>query len=370
MPLDTPAPSSVTTPPAATAPRKAYADRDTPFIANTWYVAATSGEIGRDLLSRTLLDRRVMFYRQQDGTLSALHDRCCHRSMPLSEGYLDGDNVVCGYHGLTFDCTGTCVEVPSQKTPPANVAVRSYPVVERAPFIWFWPGDPDKADLALIPDTHCLQDDGWGSVHSATRVGCNYLRMHENLMDLTHFTYLHAKTGVGTPAYVSAPFDVERDGDRVRILRVLKSSEPPPLYDIPMQLDGRTIDRVSDSWFETPAFQIAHAQISVPDPTPGERQDYHVEVLHALTPESATSTHYFWAQARDYRQDAAEVDKFTYDALTEAFLEDVVAVEAIEKVFDTDATPDFWEMNIDADKASLLMRRIVRDLAIGEHGHA
>jgi phenylpropionate dioxygenase-like ring-hydroxylating dioxygenase large terminal subunit len=362
--------TTAASPPPPTVARKAYADRDTPFIANAWYVAATSDEVSRDLLSRTLLDRRVLLYRLEDGTVSALHDRCCHRSMPLSQGYLDGDNLVCGYHGLTFDCAGTCVAVPSQKTPPPNVTVQSYPVVEHTPFIWFWPGDPDLADPALIPDTHWLQDDGWSSVHSATRVECNYLRMHENLMDLTHFTYLHAKTGVGTPAYVSAPFDVERDGDRVRILRVLKNSEPPALYDTPMQLGGQAVDRVSDSWFESPAFQIAHAHISVCDPTPGERQDYGVEVLHALTPESATTTHYFWAQARDYRQNASEVDKFTHAALTEAFLEDVIAVEAIENVFDTDGTPDFWEMNVDADKASLLMRRIVRDLALGEHGYA
>lgn len=363
MPLDQPTQSLPVT-------RKAYADRDTPFVANAWYVAAASEEVGRELLSRTLLGRRVLLYRLEDGTVTALHDRCCHRSMPLSQGHLDGDEIVCGYHGLTFDRTGNCVAVPSQKTPPANVAVHAYPVVEQSPFIWFWPGDPDKADPALIPDTHWLRDDGWGSVHSATRVECNYLRMHENLMDLTHFTYLHAKTGVGTPAYVSAPFDVARDGDRVQIVRVLENSEPPALYDKPMQLGGKAVDRISDSWFESPAFQVTHARISICEPDPGQRQDYHVEVLHALTPESATSTHYFWAQARDFRQDDAEIDRSTHAALTEAFDEDVVAVEAIENVFDTDRTPDFWEMNVDADKASLLMRRIIRDLAIGEHGVA
>lgn len=354
----------------AKAVRKAYADRDTPLIENAWYVAARSDEVGREMLSRTLLDRRVVLYRRENGDAVALHDRCCHRSMPLSEGFLEGDNVVCGYHGLTFDCSGTCVRVPSQKTPPKNVSVKSYPVVEHAPFIWFWPGEPDKADPALIPDTHWLQDDDWGHVHDSTHVNCSYLRLHENLMDLTHFTYLHAKTGVGTPAYVSAPYETRQDAGRVQILRVLENSEPPPLYDTPMKLGGRTVNRISDSWFESPAFQIAHAHISITAPTPGERQDYHVEVLHALTPETGTSTHYFWAQARDYAQSDKDVDTFTHAALTEAFDEDVVAVEAIEKTFDADATPDFWEMNIDADKASLMMRRIIRDLAITEHGRA
>jgi vanillate O-demethylase monooxygenase subunit len=354
----------------AKAVRKAYADRYTPFIENAWYVAARSDEISRKMLSRTLLDRRTVLYRQEDGDVVALHDRCCHRSMPLSEGFLEGDEVVCGYHGLTFDRSGTCVRVPSQKMPPKNVSVKSYPVVEHAPFIWFWPGDPDKANPALIPDTHWLRDDSWAHVHDSTRVNSNYLRIHENLMDLTHFTYLHAKTGVGTPAYVFAPFETRQDGERVQILRVLENSEPPALYDTPMKLGGRAVNRTSDSWFESPALQIAHAHISLTDPAPGERRDYHVEVLHALTPETLTSTHYFWAQARDYGQADKGVDAFTHAALKEAFDEDVVAVEAIEKIFDTDATPDFWEMNVDADKASLMMRRIIRDLAMAEHGHA
>ena len=290
--------------------------------------------------------------------------------MPLSQGYIEDDQVVCGYHGLTFDCAGTCVKVPSQKEPPANVSVTTYPVVERAPFVWVWPGDPEQADEALIPDTHWLADDGWGHVVDSNYVRCNYLRLHENLMDLTHFTYLHAKTGVGTPAYVSAPFEVSQDGERVRILRTLENSDPPDLYAGPMQVEGRKVDRISDSWFESPAFQIAHAKIRLRDPAPGERAEFEVEVMHALTPETATTTHYFWAQARDYRIDSAEVDAFTHNALSIAFMEDVVAVEAVEEVYRTDRTENFWEMNVDADAGSLKMRRIIRDMAIREHGYA
>ena len=66
----------------------------------------------------------MVLYRDTDGAPVALEDRCCHRSLPLHRGRVKGDYLQCGYHGLTFDADGQCVEVPGQSTVPPRRQVQ------------------------------------------------------------------------------------------------------------------------------------------------------------------------------------------------------------------------------------------------------
>ena len=97
------------------------ADSRTPFIRNAWYVIAQSGEVSRTPMARTVLGTSVVLFRTQAGEVVALANRCCHRSFPLAHGTVDGDTIVCGYHGLRYDSTGKCIEIPMQKSVPASV---------------------------------------------------------------------------------------------------------------------------------------------------------------------------------------------------------------------------------------------------------
>ena len=90
----------------------------TEFLRNCWYAAAWNHEVGPEPMARTFLDEPVVLYRTGDGTSVALEDRCCHRSLPLSLGRVMGDNLQCGYHGLTYAPDGACVEVPGQSLVP------------------------------------------------------------------------------------------------------------------------------------------------------------------------------------------------------------------------------------------------------------
>ena len=85
------------------------------FPLNAWYAAAWSHEVGRrELLARTICNKRMVFWRKPDGLIAALEDACWHRLLPLSVGSLEGDEVVCRYHGLAFDSQGQCTRMPSQ----------------------------------------------------------------------------------------------------------------------------------------------------------------------------------------------------------------------------------------------------------------
>src|SRR5689334_2658457 len=119
------------------------------FLKASWYVAARSAEVkggkGGQPLGRVLLNEPVVLFRREDGSAVALEDRCCHRQLPLSMGKVEGDALRCGYHGLKFDTSGKCVEIPGQDSIPPQARVRAYPLVERYRWLWIWMGDPAQA---------------------------------------------------------------------------------------------------------------------------------------------------------------------------------------------------------------------------------
>ena len=121
-----------------------------PFARNQWYVIAYSAEIGEELMARTVCGEPIVLYRTSDGRVTGLADRCVHRRYPLSHSNRVGDQIVCGYHGFTYDAQGTCVAVPGQTRIPRTARVPAYPIVEQDSLIWVWIGD-GPADPAAIP---------------------------------------------------------------------------------------------------------------------------------------------------------------------------------------------------------------------------
>ena len=154
----------------------------------------------------------------------ALQNRCAHRSYPLSKSTLAGDVITCGYHGIEYDAQGRCVGIPCQDIIPKTFAIQSYPLVERAPFVWIWIGDAAAADPVMIPpELDFFADPGWETaIHGYFAIECNYLAMHENLLDLTHFPFLHGDKA-GSVAYAKSPFDVAVHGDQVSITRIMRN---------------------------------------------------------------------------------------------------------------------------------------------------
>ena len=159
--------------------RSEAADANTPFIHNEWYVIAKSVEVSRTPMARTVLGRSIMLYRTEAGLSVALQNRCCHRSFPLVHGKVDGDTIVCGYHGLRFDLGGRCVEIPMQRAVPSSIRLRAYRTIERASFVWIWMGEEAKADEALLPHQDWMEHPDWDASSGYLRVKGSYVHLHE-----------------------------------------------------------------------------------------------------------------------------------------------------------------------------------------------
>jgi vanillate O-demethylase monooxygenase subunit len=343
------------------------ADERTPFVRNCWYVAALGAELtGGQPLARRLLGVPVMFYRKRDGQAVALEDRCPHRSMPLSLGRIEGDTVVCGYHGARYDCEGHCTQVPSQAQVPPGAMVRAFPLREAGHFLWIWMGDPALAASTPLPEQAWMSDPGWESSTERLHLKASYVRLHENLLDLTHLSFLHANT-FGTPDYATAPFETRLDeaAGVFQLQRQVVPTRLPPIWARPTGLEGVDAARIAESTFHSPALHVVAVKFYACARPEAEQPSRAIRTAHIVTPESATSTHYFIQHGRNFAVDDPAITAFMHEQLLKAFQEDVDGLEAIEaRLADYPETPP--EISFRADGASLAMRRYLKRRATSE----
>lgn len=328
------------------------------FPLNAWYAAAWDVEVKQELMARTVCGQNLALYRTPDGDPVALQDACWHRLFPLSKGHLTGDTLVCGYHGLRYDRHGRCIHMPSQETINPAAMVRAYPAVERHRFVWVWPGDPALADPDLIPDMHWNDDPQWAADGEVIHAACGYKLVIDNLMDLTHETYVHATT-IGNEHVTSAPFDVTHGENTVTVTRWMLDSEPPPLWAALLGRPGN-VDRWQMIHYQAPAtividVGVAPAGAGAPD---GDRsQGVGTMVLNTMTPERDGSCHYFWSIARNFKIDEQKITTQRREAVSGVFAEDEAVLAAQQRAIDANPGREFYNLNIDA--GAMWARRLI-----------
>ncbi len=301
------------------------------FPLDRWWVAGFSWELKDKPLARTLLSRAMVLYRMPDGAVAALEDRCCHKELPLSCGVIESRGLRCGYHGLLFNTEGKCIEVPGQERIPDRARVPSYPLRERDQILWIWIGASPDSQPDCEPPAYPVHNDprykfGGDSFH----YDAPYQLIHDNLLDLSHLGYVHAKTIGGNPSlHMNAAVKVEGSGDHVRVVRLMPNSSPPPTYSAAWPFGTPGIDR----WQEID-FKVSHVEIwtgamdvgsgDLNDP---KREGFHMRGFHGVTPETATSAHYFWTIATNPHPDKQDVTQLVVDQTAQTFEEDKVLIE-------------------------------------------
>ena len=295
------------------------------FLKNCWYVCGFEGEIPKDgYIARQILGERVLLYRTSDGALVAMEDRCPHRLVPLSCGHRVGNAMQCGYHGMVFDEKGQCTHIPGQDQIPSTARVRTYPIEQLHGHCWIWMGDPDLASLDAIPQVPWPAMQGWTAVKGYKHVPADYRLLNDNLLDLSHETYVHEGTIGNSPEQTIADYEPTisiADGQVVHVCREMANVDPPPWFQMIL---GTTdpIDRWQIASWAAPSINLTT--------TGGKRAGAPIEdgqvgrVLHLLTPETEHSTHYFYSFSRHFRLDDEALDAQLLDALSRTFDEDKV----------------------------------------------
>jgi vanillate O-demethylase monooxygenase subunit len=343
----------------------------TPLLYNHWYCAGTTDDFSREPTARTLLERSIVFFRTEAGELRALQNRCLHRSYPLSESIVEGDNLICSYHGACYSADGALVRIPSQSHAPVpKRQLKRYAVEERGPFVFIWMGDGEP-DYSRFPEVPQLGNPDFRVLHGFYELKGSYLFMLENLYDLTHFVYLHRNTFGFDDSYFDIPpiTTVTDDG-----LVVCTNSEenshsvlmslPPPARE---ELAGKSIVQRDDTYAVSPGLVLAHWYVledGQDQPTVDNVQGY---INHYMTPVTKDRCLYWWSYSanRDVNNDEHFAGMTMF--IERGFQEDVAAVERMQQLLDEDTT-DVTEMNIAGDKAGILFRRVILKWAKDEYG--
>lgn len=200
------------------------------LLENFWYGVEHASALGQAPVSVQLLDQRYVLYRDSQGQVHAALDRCPHRGASFSRGWVEGDCLRCPYHGWTFATDGHCVQIPADQKGvqiPAQARLRLLPVAEKAGFVWIFPGDPDRADPALIPDFPELGTEGWRPVSGEYLWNANFSRVVESGLDASHAPFVHKPFFVNRDDAAVLPFEVDEEPGSVSCL--VKTKPPKRL---------------------------------------------------------------------------------------------------------------------------------------------
>lgn len=335
---------------------------------NQWYVIALTREITERPIARTVCGEHIVCYRVEDGTAVALSDRCPHRRYPLSLGRVDGETLICGYHGFHFDSTGHCVAVPGQGRVPARADVAKYHLVEQGLWTWVWIGDEEPSSRLPNPTPWIEGAEGWRSVTGMAPLDCRHSLLVDNLLDLSHETYLHGGY-IGTPEVATTPTTtrIERDRNLVSVSRHMESVACPPFYERTTGLSS-PVDRWQDIEYFAPAYYQLHVRIapagSVPSADGSDPDGFHLKILYGLTPSTPTTTYDFWAVCRDFAIADPAVDDALDAMQRNIVIEDVNALNVLERRISADDDP--FEVVVGIDRGALSARRMIRALS-GDH---
>ena len=340
------------------------------FLKNSWYVACTPDEIESKPLGRKICGENIAFYRGKEGKVAAVENFCPHRGAPLSLGYVEDGNLVCGYHGLVMGCDGKTVSMPGQRV-RGFPCIKPYAVVERYGFIWVWPGDKALADPALIHPLKWAESPDWAYGGGLFHIKCDYRLMIDNLMDLTHETYVHSSS-IGQKEIDEALPITTVDGDEVVTARHMEKIMAPPFWQMALRGNDLADDVPVDRWqicrFTPPSHVmievgVAHAGHGGYD-APDHLKASSI-VVDFITPETETSHWYFWGMARKFKPNDLALTDTIREGQGKIFGEDLDMLEQQQSNLATYPERGLLKLNIDS--GGVQSRRVLERLLANEH---
>jgi vanillate O-demethylase monooxygenase subunit len=326
-----------------------FSECDWRALAPFWYPVAHAHEVTAKPLAVRLLDERVVLYRLSDGSVSAARDICHHRGVPLSLGHVEGDEIICKYHGLRYDRDGRCVCIPAHPNGAISPRLRldMYNAQEAFGLVWVRLVDDGPRPLPVMDewyDPDYLQV-RLESVPIAAAAG----RQMEGFLDVSHFAFVHRESfgepdNPVVPDYKVTPtvggFVADYISTVSNYAHGFKHLAPP---DFPWHRR-----------FEV--FLPFTAKLTVTFPGGGKLQ-----ILNAASPVSARKTNLFVPLCRNFDKDAPI--EGTLDFNRQVFAEDI---EIVETQFPEDLPLNLQdEAHFPADRSSITYRKGLAALGLG-----
>jgi vanillate O-demethylase monooxygenase subunit len=326
-----------------------FSEADWRALAPFWYPVAHSHQVTEKPYPLRLLDERVVVYRISDGKVLAARDICHHRGVPLSLGHVEGDEIVCRYHGLRYDRDGRCTCIPAH--PNGAISPRlhldMYQAQEKYGLIWVRLVDNGPQPLPVFDEWH---DPDYVQVNlDSVAIEAAAGRQVEGFLDVSHFAFVH-KGSFGEPDNPVVP-DYKVNTTSVGFVADYISTVSNYAHGY------KHLNPPGFMWHRRFEVYLPFtAKLTVTFPDGGKLQ-----ILNAASPVSARKTRLFVPLCRNFNKDAPIED--TLDFNYQVFAEDKAIVES---QFPEDLPLNLREeAHFSADRSSITYRKGLAALGLG-----
>ena len=321
-----------------------------------WYAIMPVAHLKDGPKPFTLLGEKIVLWLDAGGKPAAVRDRCCHRTAALSRGFVEDGNIVCGYHGWTYDRGGKCVRIPQHEDNaiPAGAKVEPFRCEEHYGYAWVALEEP----LLPVPDVPEGRDPAFRTIFQFyEKWHCGALRLMENSFDNSHFSYVHKNTfgQLDQPKpskYELWPTDWGFDSESI-----VPVNNPPNAFRITGDANPTTTRHLRNKWF-MPFSRVFHATY----PTGVQ----HI-IFNCATPIDDGSIQLTQLLFRnDGEADCSTQELIDWDRAIIIEDRDILEATDCDAAIDTRRRAEF---HMDSDKPGLLMRKMLMEL-LATHGES
>ena len=313
-------------------------------LRDFWYPVAPSKEVTTSPLPFTLLNQKIVLWRNSENKVCAVQDKCSHRGAELSKGTVCNGNIVCPYHSWEFNLEGHCVNLPQSKLAhiPKSFKVPSYHCSEKYDHVWVCLGNP-IIDIPDIPEANQTEYRTFPCFWETWNTSS--MRVVENELDMAHFASVHKGTFGNSAVPLPLSYDLKQLNDfSLQLISELAVKAPPQQMKNTRASEELTTRLMKITWYMP---FIIRLHISYPSGLE------HI-IMNCPTP---------------INNEQIKVVQFCFrnDTESEASIEDILKFERLilnEDRVILETTPPFvnldpqFENHIPTDRSGLLMRKL------------
>ncbi|HCK30457.1 MAG TPA: Rieske (2Fe-2S) protein, partial [Acinetobacter ursingii] len=171
-----------------------FEDRDWEILSQHWYPVARIEDVSTQPQQVTLLDVKMALYKTESGDIHLVRDICPHRGVPLTKGWVEGEEIVCPYHGLRYNAAGQCTKIPAQPELTKisdRFRLSKFPVVQKYGLIWTSIQNRD-VESAHFPVLDTWEDPAHQAILPPyVDIAGSSGRQLEGFIDVAHFAWVH-----------------------------------------------------------------------------------------------------------------------------------------------------------------------------------
>jgi len=203
---------------------------DLPPYPRGWFAVGSSDELAPgEVRPIRYFGEALVLFRCEDGAAHVFDAYCPHLGAHLGHGgTVQGNELVCPFHGWRFGEDGACAGMPYGTRIPPTANVRSWIVREKHGVVMVWYSAKGDAPDWEMPD---FDDSNWTpSISRSWTIKGHTQEVCENTADFGHFRFIH-QTNLMRPTSeprIDGPyFTVPMESNPEALVPELRLDHPP-----------------------------------------------------------------------------------------------------------------------------------------------